>query len=89
MKIHDIADTENGDDGNLSDNFIDDENMFDESVENYYRFDNVTRNRQMILFIKQFIMKFNIISNKKSECDNEKLRQEINNDKLFDSLFKN
>ena len=56
MKIHDIADTENGDDGNLSDNFIDDENMFDESVENYYRFDNVTRNRQMILFIKQFIM---------------------------------
>ena len=46
----------NGDDGNLSDNFIDDENMFDESVENYYRFDNVTRNRQMILFIKQFIM---------------------------------
>ena len=32
----DIADTENDDDGNVSDKFIDDENMFDELVENYY-----------------------------------------------------
>ena len=30
---HDIADTENDDDGNVSDNFIDGEHMFGESVE--------------------------------------------------------
>ena len=29
-----------------------------------------------------------IISNKKSECDDEKLRQEIDNDELFDPLLK-
>ena len=29
-----------------------------------------------------------IISNKKSECDDEKLGQEINNDELFDLLLK-
>ena len=42
----DIADTENDDDGNVSDKFIDDENMFNELVENYYWFYNVTRSAE-------------------------------------------
>ena len=49
----DLESTDNDDtddnadnDGNVNDNFIDDEGMFNKSVENYYRFDNVTRNAQ-------------------------------------------
>ena len=135
----DIADTENDDGDNVSENFFDDENIFDESVENYYWFDNVLRSaeealndtllfdyesreadnychedfhitnqkidrfqdsKKEILDLKKtliapyellsndcfyysicFAIQY-IISNKKSECDNEKLRHKISNAEL-------
>ena len=43
---NDDTDDNADNDGNISDNFIDDKGTFNELVEDYYQFDNVTRNAQ-------------------------------------------